>query len=327
MRRRHFSVRAFLTIWLLALGAARAALAQSTTGEGAFELLFPTGARSSGMGLAAAASATGSEALWSNPALIARGPREVALHATKFLTIDTDASGAMLIPVQRVGTFGLGVRYLNEGVQPSTDSTGQTTGTFTTTVTVVGATFASPITSRLALGLTYKLLRYAFNCTGTCLQTGNVPQTIALDLGAQYLVAKDSSLALGFAFTNAGPKLQVHDASQADALPVRADFGVSVAPRLDQLPKEARVRAAADLVTRVAGGHAPGFRVGVELAWLERYQVRGGYVVNGPIGSGSGPTFGLGFSTGKLQIDLARALSNNLSASDSPTYLSLRYLF
>jgi hypothetical protein len=325
MRRRHFSARTLLALWFVALGGARTVIAQSTSGEGAIEFLLPTGARSSGMGQAVVASAIGSEALWWNPALVAHGAREAGLHVTKILTIDTDASGAILIPVQRVGTFAFGIRYLNEGSQPAIDSTGTQTGTFTTTVSIIGATFASAITSRLALGITYKLLRFDFNSTGGAQQPANKPQTIALDLGAQYLVMSDSSIALGFALTNAGPKLQVHDASQADALPVRADFGIAIAPRLEQLPKEARVRVAADLVSRVSGGYAPGFRMGGELAWLERYQARAGYVFNGP--TGSGPTFGLGFSTGKLQIDLARLLLNTLSASDSPTYLSLRYLF
>lgn len=277
------------------------------------------------MGQAVVASAIGSEALWWNPALVARSVREVGLHAAKNPVTDADATGALVVPVQRVGTFALGIRYLNEGSQPATDSTGENqTGTLSVTATIVAATFASAITNRLALGLTYKLLRRGLDCTGTCSQSGS-SQTFALDLGAQYIVAKDSSLTLGFALTNAGPKLQVNDASQADPLPARADFGVSVAPRFDQLPKEARIRAAADLVTRVSGGYAPGFRIGGELAWLERYQARGGYVINGPFGSGA--TFGLGFSTGKLQIDLAKVLSNAIATADSPSYLSLRYLF
>jgi hypothetical protein len=324
MRRRRFSITVFAAGWLAFTGA-RAAYAQSSTGEGGLEFLIPTGARSSGMGQAAVASATGSEALWFNPALIARSARETGFHVAKSLTIDTDASGAVLVPVQRVGTFGLGLRYFNEATIPATDSTGeQQTGTFTITSTILAATFASPITSRLSLGLTYKLLRRSLNCTGTCLQTGS-SQTFALDLGAQYLAAKDSSISLGFALNNAGPKFQVHDASQADNLPVRADFGACISPRLAQLPKEARVSLAADLISRVSGGYSPGFRSGAELSWQDRYQVRGGYVFNGPFGSGA--TFGLGFSTGKLQIDLARVLSNTVSSSDSPTYLSLRYLF
>jgi hypothetical protein len=325
MRRRHFSGRVWLAVWVVALGGARAVIAQSASGEGAIEFLSPTGARSSGMGQAVVASAVGSEALWWNPALIARSSREAGFHAVKNPIVDADASGAILIPVQRVGTFALGARYFNEATIPATDSSGEIqTGTFTVTATIVSAAFASPITNRLALGLTYKLLSRSLNCTGVCTQHG-VSRTFAVDVGAQYLIAKDSSVALGFALTNAGPKLQVHDASQADPLPVRADFGVSLVPHLDQLPKEARVRAAIDLVTRVSGGYTPGLRAGAELAWLERYQARAGYIANGPFGSGA--TFGLGFSTGKLQIDLARVLSNTVSAADAPSYLSLRYLF
>ena len=325
MRRRHFNASAFVAALLLIVIEASPAAAQSSTGEGALEFLFPTGARSSGMGQAAGASATGSEALWFNPALVARSGREVGLHVAKSLTIDTDASGSILIPVQRVGTFALLTRYFNEATLPATDSTGENqTGTLTITSAILAATFASPITSRLSLGLTYKLLRRSLNCTGVCTQKGS-SQTFALDLGAQYLVAKDSSMSFGFALTNAGPKFQVHDASQADVLPVRADFGVCLSPRFTDMPKDARINLAADLVSRVSGGYSPGFRSGAELTWQARYQARGGYVVNGPFGSGA--TFGLGFSTGKLQIDLARVLSNTVSSSDSPTYLSLRYSF
>src|SRR5213078_2551061 len=105
MRRRHFNARALHLLWFVALGGARTVVAQSTTGEGATEFLLPTGARSSGMGQAVVASAIGSEGLWWNPALIARSSREAGFHAVKNPIIDADASGAILIPVQRVGTF------------------------------------------------------------------------------------------------------------------------------------------------------------------------------------------------------------------------------
>jgi hypothetical protein len=325
MRRRHFRTTAFIAALGLILIETPPVIAQASTGEGALEFLFPTGARSAGMGQAAGASAIGSEALWFNPALVARSPREAGLHVAKSLTIDTDASGSILVPVQRVGTFALLGRYFNEATLPATDSTGETqTGTLTVTSMILAATFASPITSRLSLGLTYKLLGRNLNCTGICTQKGS-SQTFALDIGAHYLAAKDSSMSFGFALTNAGPKFQVHDASQADPLPVRADFGLCVSPRFAELPKDARVSVAADVVSRMSGGYSPGFRTGGEFSWQDRYQARGGYVINGPFGSGA--TFGLGFSTGKLQIDLARVLSNTVSSSDSPTYLSLRYLF
>lgn len=327
MRRHHSSAVRILFAGLLAVASAAVAGAQSTIGEeGAIQFLLPIGARSLGMGQAVAATATGTDALWWNPALVARGPREAAFHFSKILTIETDAGGAVVIPVQRVGAFALSLRYLNEGEQEATDRvTGEVTGVFSTTTAVIGATFATTFSRRFAAGLTYKLLRLDFHCTGVCDRPAHAPQTIALDLGAQYIAASDSLVTFGLAFRNAGPRLQVNDSPQADPLPVRADFGVAYAPKFAQLPKEARVRVAADVVARVSGGYAPGYRFGAELSWIERYQARGGYVVEGPTGSGA--TFGLGLSSGKLQIDLARMLISSGSEGGSPSYLSLRYLF
>jgi hypothetical protein len=59
---------------------------------------------------------------------------------------------------------------------------------------------------------------------------------------------------------------------------------------------------------------------------MERLQARAGYVVNGP--TGTGPTLGLGFATGRLQIDFAQSRADFGSDSGvQPTYLSLRYIF
>ena len=325
MRRRHSSARSITIAFLLVLGASRTVAAQSSLGEGALDFLLPIGARSLGMGQAVAASATGSEALWWNPALVARGPREAALHVAKIITLETDASAAVVVPVSRVGAFALSLRYINTGPQEATLDPNSPTGTFEMTTTMIGATFATTFSSRFAAGLTYKLLRLDFPCTGACRKPSQVPQTIALDLGMQYIVRSDSVLTFGAALRNAGPKLQINDSPQADPLPVRGDLGILYAPHLTQLPKEARVRAAADVVARVSGGYSPGYRLGAELSWIDRYQARAGYVFNGPTGSGA--TFGLGLSTGKLQIDLARMLLESSAEAGSPSYVSLRYLF
>jgi hypothetical protein len=311
---------------LLVIASVRFAGAQSGTGsEGAAEFLFPIGARSLGMGQAVAAIATGSDALWWNPALVARGPREIAFHFTKIITLETDASAAVIVPVQRVGAFALSVRYINQGQQEASDDPTQPTGAFSTTTTIVGATFATTFSARFAAGLTYKLLRLDFACTGSCRKPAQTPQTIALDLGGQYILTRDSLVTFGAALRNAGPKLQVNDSPQADPLPVRADVGVAFAPKFAQMPKEGRIRFAGDVVTRLAGGSAPGYRLGAEFSWIERYLVRAGYEARGPTGSGA--TFGLGISSGKLQIDLARMLVTSGSEAGSPDYLSLRYLF
>lgn len=309
----------------------REASAQTSSAtEGAPDFLFPIGARSIAMGQAVVASALGSDAVWWNPALIARGPREIALHITQTLSTQTgtDAAGVVVYPVSRVGAIALSVRYLNYGEQESEDSIShQVTGTFAQTSTIAAATFAAPFGDRLAFGLTAKLLRIAFSCTGACNTAGSSPETGALDVGAQYIVGRDSLFTLGAALRNVGFKLQINDAPQADALPNRADVGIAIAPKFASMSPDVRVRAAADVVSRVVGGGSPGYRLGGEISYLERYHARAGYVVRGPTGGG-GFTFGLGLSTGKLRIDFARMLDDiQQQAGVTPTFLSLRYLF
>ena len=285
------------------------------------------------MGQAATAIAIGSDALWWNPSLIARGPREAALQVTQSLGTQTgtDFAAAAIYAVPKVGAVGLSLRYLNYGQQPGTDSIGNQTGTFFQQSTILGATFAAPFGDRFAFGLTAKLLRIAFPCTGDCAFTvGNAtaPQTGALDLGMQYVAIADSSLIVGAAVRNVGFKLQVNDTPQADALPGRFYFGIASAPKLSQLPPEVRLRAAADLVFPFGGtaGESPGVSLGGEVSFKGRYQLRGGYVVNGP--TGTGLTFGAGISTGKLQIDLARMLNDISQQSGvTPTFVALRYLY
>src|SRR6478736_710469 len=73
-------VRCLVGAVLVLLGANRGARAQALSPtEGALEFVLPTGARVLGMGQTAAATATGAEALWWNPALVSRGPRELSL--------------------------------------------------------------------------------------------------------------------------------------------------------------------------------------------------------------------------------------------------------
>lgn len=281
------------------------------------------------MGQAGVALAIGSEALWSNPALVARGPREVALHITQTLATQTgtDAAGAVVYPVPNVGAIAISIRYLNYGEQAALDSlTGQQTGTFAQTSTIAAVTFAAPFGNRLAVGVTAKLLRIGYPCTGACNTTSSSPQTGALDVGTQYLLTKDSLLTVGAALRSVGFKLQINDAPQADALPTRADVGLGFAPKFSSMPADVRVRGEADMIIAVNGGGSPGLGFGAEASYQERYQARAGYVVNGPMGSGF--TFGLGLSTGRLRVDFARmAAGIQQQAGVTPTYLSLRYLF
>jgi hypothetical protein len=271
-------------------------------------------------------AATGSDALWGNPAGVAHGPREFALHMTTNASLaETDAALALVYPVPRVGAFALSLHYLNYGQQTAFDSSGNFLGNFANTSTTVAVTFAPILTDRLSGGVTGKLLRIGFGCTGSCSSPDNVPQTAALDFGLTYAVTADSTMTIGATVRNLGPKLQVKDSPQADPLPSRASVGIAYVPKIAELPKEARVRLGADIVSYVSGGTAPGFRFGGELSWLERYEARAGYVATGP--TGSGPTFGLGIRAGRVQIDFAQMLSDLAASGTTPTFLTIRYVF
>lgn len=297
--------------------------------EGAPDFLLPTGARALGMGQAVVAAGAGSDAIWWNPALISRGPREVALDITQTFATQgggSDAAGTIVYAARGVGAIGLMFRYVNTGQQDAGDDPNLPTGTFMQTSTIFGATFAAPFGEHFSAGFTAKVLRIGFPCTGTCNTTAERPQTGALDLGMHYTLNKDSLITLGAVIRNVGPKLQIQDAPQADALPGRFEIGIATMPRPKSLPPDLRLRAAFDVVSRLSDNNELGYRLGGEVSYQNRYQARAGYVVNGPTGSGF--SFGAGVATGRLQIDLARFLSESVAPGVAPpTFLTLRYLF
>ena len=327
MRRRRSKALRFAVSVAILFTVRRARAQTGFAVEGGVELLLPTGARGLGLAQAIVARGVGSETIWINPAMIARGPREVAFNIAQQSSgaIVADATGAIVWPVRRVGAFALSLRYLNEGNQPALNTAGQEVGAFTYTGTIAAGTFAAPFGSRLAAGLTLKVLQFNAQCTGgNCDIPSGQPRTAALDFGAQYFLTKDSVIAVGASGLNVGLPLQVNDAPQSDLLPSRAVIGVAVAPKFSQLPKEVHMHAEADMIKRLSGG-GPGYRFGGELGWQDLYAARVGYQLNGY--SGSGPTFGLGFATGKLHVDFAQILTDASAEGGKPTFLSLRYVF
>src|SRR6185503_12157704 len=129
-----------------------------------------TGARGLGAAQAIVASGFGAEAIFRNPALIAHGPREVAFNIAQQTggLVVADATGSVVWPVPRVGSFALTIRVLNEGEQPSVDDQQQVVGSFVPLAFIVAGTFAAQFGSRLEAGLTLKFLQLTSWCTGSC---------------------------------------------------------------------------------------------------------------------------------------------------------------
>jgi hypothetical protein len=317
-------LRRLIIAGFLAVGVSRRARAQSPLSTENPDLLLPAGARIMGMGQAAVATAAGSEALFWNPAGVARGSRELSFGFVSNVQIPvSDLSVGFVFPVPRVITFALSLRYFNDGQQQSADSLGNERGNFYPWTTTVTATFAAPFGDRLNVGVNLKAIGFGFSCTGVCNLPSATPFTGAIDAGAQYAVRKDSLVLLGIAVRNFGRPLQYNDSPQADPLPKRIDAGLAF---LAKPVPEARLLVATDVVTRFNGEGGVGFRVGAEASWLNQYFIRGGYVVSGP--NGSGPSVGVGIARGKWRADFAQFLSDvGGIGSTKPTYLTLRYVF
>ena len=315
-----------LALAVLAFAAAAASLrAQGGIAtSGGLELVLPVGARAVGMGQAVVADQLGTESIWWNPAALGRmRDRDLAVHHSQTFTYTGDAV-ALVVPVAPVGVVAVSASLYNQGQEEVTDATGSF-GTITPQTEILAATFAADVTPWAYVGLSYKFYHAGTSCTGACNLPGALSgSTTAIDFGMQFRATRDSSLYLGVALRNVGPRLQYNDGPQADPLPTRLDVGLTYTPRLEALGPDAQLRVGAGMVNAVPST-GPGFRFGGELAWQRVVHVTAGYVVRGS--AGSGPAIGAGLATGRLQFDIARLFSDAAGTGDPPTYFSLRYVF
>lgn len=305
--------------------------AHAQTNSGALDLLKPIGARATAMGSAYAAEA-GSEAIWWNPAGIARmtKPEFGIDHFENFLVAGGDAV-SLILPAGAVGVFGLSARLFNYDTIPSTGLNGEEAGVINPRSIALGATFAASFGQRLSAGLSFRVFQFSVSCLGVCTDAlATNPYTGFLDLGLQLRPSANGPLQLGVVLSNLGPNLQVHDQAQADALPARLHVGASYQPSSAGWDPGLRVKGTAEFVSSLALS-ADELHLGAELGYLSGTTVlfvRGGAVLQKTSGEGDRgfePSFGLGLASGRVQVDIARvveSLSTNLGKP--PTYISIR---
>jgi hypothetical protein len=324
-----------MAVCALLLGAAGRTNAQTgTEGEGAKDLIRAIGARSLGIGQATVSVPVGTEAVWTNPALIMLSHRSGSLDfRTKAVVAEpeSDIAGAVIIPVQYIGALAFFARYMDYGPQEATIGTdvGSTVAAFRNTSLIFGASAATTFFDRLSVGFSAKELQVRFPCTGDCSQVPSEKlasaTSNAIDLGVHYYLLRDSSLAIGASALNFGPRLQLIDREQADSLPSRLAVGVSYVRDIPSAPG-LRMRVAADVVSRVTSG-GKGQRYGAELSYLNTVYLRAGYLVKGP-GEIDSPTIGFGLSRGRVHFDFAQIMAGAVeSQTAKPTFFALRYTF
>lgn len=328
LRRASRHVRAAAVAAVFALGAPGLAGAQRPATEGALFLLLPIGARAVGEGQAVVADEPGSEAVWWNPAAIARGgKRELAIHHSQTIIAKGDAV-TLVIPSALLGVLAIGANVVNYGRQEITDTVGSR-GILIPQNLVYVATYATPIAKRFAAGISYKIVQLRLDCSGGCSGVPTVSaSSSALDAGVQARLTGILPVTLGMAVRNVGPRLQVNDRDQSDPLPTRMQAGVSVdVPNVDGVPPEVKVRVLGDVLSDLHF-NAPSPRFGLSVGYRELAFFRTGYLFDRGDGEGDGPSLGFGVTSGTLVIDIGRVVRGlSADADKPPTYISLRYLF
>jgi hypothetical protein len=326
MRPHPFRLHVAIALTLLAASTAGAQPPGLTT-EGAPFLLLPVGARAVGMGQAVVADQPGTEAIWWNPAGVARSERrELAVHHYETVVGTGDAI-SILIPSSLLGVFSASLYALDFGTQPVTEEGGAQIGSVAIRNVVYGASYATPIGGRVNAGITFKIVQLRFDCSSGCDSFSGTSS--ALDFGAQYDLGFVVPVSIGVAVRNMGAPLPVDDSEQADPLPARIQLGVMYrVPGLERYARDTELQITGDVLDRLKM-ESPAPRVGAALSWRQRAHLRGGYVFDSANSDESaGPSMGLGLATGNLRVDIATIFEGfSTDAGKRPTYVSLRYLF
>jgi hypothetical protein len=309
-----------------ALAPAAAGAQRPTMGEGALDLVLPTGARAVALGQATMAVDGTTESVFWNPSGLARmRGTTAAIHHSQSIGGTADAV-AVVAHSRVLGSFGVSASLRDFGSSGNADDSGAEGGTILPRSLIYAATYAAAV-ERLNVGLSYKLVQWRIDCSGPCVgETGIMASTSALDAGAQFSLDGILPVTVGASVRNMGLRVQVNDEQQADDLPSRLQAGLEVrVPAIDAVVDGAELRVSADMVSELRRMD-PAPRLGAELAWQRKIHLRGGYASRA--GGFGGPSLGVGYETGNLAIDFARLfdeVSSTIGAE--PTYLSVRYRF
>jgi len=300
--------------------------------SGALFLSLPVGAEAVGMGQTAVTlQGRGEAAFWNPAGLATMGESEFAVESGTLAAGPTYAMTAYF-HARGIGVVGGALYMLNYGDLDRTDSTNTVIGRISPRNYEFLASYAAQLGSSVALGINYKLIELRVDCSGDCREFPNGDGvTHGVDVGGQVTVGTEGAFRLGFAIRNIGFKLQVNNRDQADDLPAQVVIGAayrlplpgqptgSVSDRLD-------VKVAADVESPWGSYSNSEMRIGVDVGFQRLVRVRGGYAF---VRDGlSGPSVGMGVSSGTIGIDFARSfLSGSDFVTDNPTFFAFRVTF
>jgi len=189
---------------LLMLDVAYAGGGNRTGSGGASELLIPVGPRGIAMGESTISTAYGLEALFWNPAGIARMDNSTQVlfsHMSYIADIGVEY-GAVAANFEGFGALALSIKALSIGDIPvtTTQNPDGTGATFSPQMVVAGLSFSRELTDRISVGLTGNFISETL---------GDVSASgVAFDVGVIYDDLADlSGLSMGVVIKNVGPNM------------------------------------------------------------------------------------------------------------------------
>lgn len=185
---------------------------------GASELLIPVGARGSALGAGVASDVSGAEAIYWNPAGVARleGTDGLFSHTTYFADMKVNYA-ALAIKAGGIGVLGFNAKVLSVGdVIVTTEAAPDGTGEIVEpTFTVLGLTWAKAFTDRVNFGITTNFVSerlLSMSASG-----------LAFDFGVQYDTGW-RGLKLGMAMKNFGNSMSFNGENlEVNLLPPGSD--------------------------------------------------------------------------------------------------------
>jgi hypothetical protein len=280
-------------LWLIAFliltGVAMAQESRVGT-NAASELLVPVGARYLGMGGSSIASVQGIEAIYWNPAGLARSSHSANAMFSQMRHIsDINVSYvAVSATFGSLGTIGLSLKSLDVGdIIVTTENAPDGTGAIISPQFVTtGLTYSRALSDRVNVGATLNIISESIDRVGA--------SGIAIDAGVQYNnVGQINGLSLGVAVKNLGPAMQ-YDGSGLfrTSRPNGVDRGstpLQVVAQKDELPTILEIglgysipfgtKSKFDLSSMFQDNNflEDVGRFGVEYSYNEMFFLRGGY--------------------------------------------------
>ncbi len=285
------------------------------------ELLIPIGSREIALGGSSLSTTSGIEAIYWNPAGVARssyGAEALFSYMTYIADIGVEYA-AVTSTFPEFGTVGLSIKSLSFGdieitTEDAPDGTGQL---FSPAYLTIGLTYSRLLTDRISVGVTTKLITERIDRVSA--------SGVAFDAGIQYTgFANVAGLSIGVAVKNIGPTMQfdgsglLREASVEDSRRPASNYKIQASS--DELPSVIELgvgyrykieeRSAFSVSTLFQNNNFSDdeYKFGLEYGYDNMFFIRGGYNVSQESIQSSyifGATFGAGVHYGFSGLDMA----------------------